>query len=215
MRGHALGGRGLGRIGVTLGVLVASIAMAGCTVDAPPGQGPHGARPPAAARPPASVEIPRERTRVYVANESSSTVTVIDGLTFEVLGTIDARNYATHDLALSRDGLRLFATNLASGRLSVIDTAAMEVVGSVYTGARSHVVALTNDDRQAWVANVGEDNASIIEVSTLRVLGSIATGKGPTGLAFSRDGRFAYNSPRSVRRLARTTSGSSIPGPAG
>ena len=137
VRGQALGRRGVGRIGVTLGVLIASIrGVAGCTVDGPPGQGPQGARPPAAASPPASVEIPRERTRVYVANESSSTVTVIDGLTFEVVGTIDAKNHATHDLALSRDGLRLFATNLASGRLSVIDTAAMEVVGSVYTGSR-------------------------------------------------------------------------------
>ena len=100
---HAFGARGVGWIGVTLGVLIASIGVAGCTVDAPPGQGPQGARPPAAARPPASVEIPRERTRVYVANESSSTVTVIDGVTFEVVGTIDARNHATHDLALSRD----------------------------------------------------------------------------------------------------------------
>ena len=123
-------------------------------------------------------------------------------LTFEVVGTIDAKNHATHDLALSRDGLRLFATNLASGRLSVIDTAAMEVVGSVYTGARSHVVALTNDDRQAWVANVGEDNVSIVEVSTLRILGSIATGKGPTGLAFSRDGRFAYVSNQGDKTVA-------------
>ena len=202
MRGQAFGRRGVGRIGVTLGVLIASIGVAGCTVDGPPGQGPQVARPPAAARPPASVEIPRERTRVYVANESSSTVTVIDGLTFEVVGTIDAKNHATHDLALSRDGLRLFATNLASGRLSVIDTTAMEVVGSIYTGARSHVVALTNDDRQAWVANVGEDNVSIVEVSTLRILGSIATGKGPTGLAFSRDGRFAYVSNQGDKTVA-------------
>ena len=179
MSGQAFGRRDVGRIGVTLGVLIASsIGVAGCTVDGPPGQGPQGARPPAAAGPPASVEIPRERTRVYVANESSSTVTVIDALTFEVVGTIDAKNHATHDLALSRDGRRLFATNLASGRLSVIDTAAMEVVGSVYTGARSHVVALTNDDRQAWVANVGEDNVSIVEVSTLRILRKHRDGQG-------------------------------------
>ena len=59
-------------------------------------------------------------TRVYVANESSNSVSVIDGVTFQPIGTVDARNHSTHDLALSRDGKRLFATNLASGRLSVM-----------------------------------------------------------------------------------------------
>jgi len=53
-------------------------------------------------------------SRVYVANESSNSVTVIDGDSFQVVGTVDARNHATHDLAVSRDGRWLFATNLAS-----------------------------------------------------------------------------------------------------
>ena len=57
--------------------------------------------------------------RVYVANESSNSVSVIDALTFKVIATVDAKNFSTHDLALSRDGTRLYATNLASGRLSV------------------------------------------------------------------------------------------------
>jgi len=44
------------------------------------------------------------RPRVFVANESSNTVTVVDGESFQVVGTVDARNHATHDLAVSRDG---------------------------------------------------------------------------------------------------------------
>jgi YVTN family beta-propeller protein len=161
---------------VTLALLLSSIGMAACARD--PG-------PPA-------TEIPQERTRVYVANESSNSITVIDARTYQVLATIDARNHATHDLALTRDGSLLLATNLASGRLSLIDTAAMEMIGSVYTGERAHVVAFTNDDRQAWIANIGENNVSILDVASRRILGTIPTGKGPTGLAFSRDGRFAY-----------------------
>lgn len=162
-------------VAVTLTLFVSTIGLAGC----------------ARGRPPAS-EIPPDRTRVYVANESSNSVTVIDARTFQVLATIDARNHSTHDLALSRDGGLLLATNLASGRLSLIDTAAMEMIASVYTGERAHVVAFTNDDRQAWIANIGENNVSILDVGTRRILGTIPTGKGPTGLAFSRDGRFAY-----------------------
>ncbi|OGK74945.1 MAG: hypothetical protein A2X51_00765 [Candidatus Rokubacteria bacterium GWC2_70_24] len=132
------------------------------------------------------------RTRIYVANESGNSVTVVDGTTFQVIGTVDARNHSTHDLAVTRDGKWLFATNLASGRLSVIDTDAMETVASIATGTRTHVVTLTNDNRHAWVCNIGENNISIIDTKTFRILGTIAVGKGPTGLAFSRDGQFAY-----------------------
>jgi YVTN family beta-propeller protein len=130
--------------------------------------------------------------RIYVANESSNDVSVIDAERLQPIGTIDARNHATHDLAVSRDGKMLFATNLASGRLSVIDTEKMETVASIYTGARSHVVTLTNDNRQAWIANIGEDNLAILDINTLKIIGFLPTGKGPTGMAFSRDGRFAY-----------------------
>jgi YVTN family beta-propeller protein len=130
--------------------------------------------------------------RVFVANESSNSVTVIDAATYKVIGTLDSRNEWTHDLSLLRDGKRLFATNLASGRLSIIDTETLETIASVPTGKRSHVVTLTNDNQQAWVANIDEDNISIVDTTTFRILGTILVGKGPTGLAFSRDGRFAY-----------------------
>jgi YVTN family beta-propeller protein len=132
------------------------------------------------------------RARVFVANESSNSVTVVDGDSFQVVATVDARNHATHDLAVSRDGRWLFATNLASGRLSAINTRALETVASIATGDRAHVVTLTNDNRQAWVANIGDNTISIVDTTTFRILGTIAVGKGPTGLTFSRDGRFAY-----------------------
>jgi YVTN family beta-propeller protein len=153
----------------------------------------------APAPPPKPVEAPQNR--IYVANESSNTVTVIDGTSFNVVGTVDAKNYSTHDLSLTRDGRLLFATNLASGRVSVIDTVSLETIASIFTGGRCHVVTLTNDNTQAWVANIGEDNISIIDVANLRILGTVPTGKGPTGLTFSRDGAYAYVSNQGDRTV--------------
>lgn len=141
-------------------------------------------------------------SRIYSANESSNTVSVIDALTYKPIATIDAKNVSTHDLALSRDGNRLYATNLASGRLSVIDTRKLETIASIYTGKRCHVVALSNDNRHAWVANIGEDTVSIVDTATYRVVGTIAVGRGPTGLTFSRDGSFAYVSNQGDRAVA-------------
>lgn len=175
----------------SLALLVVALGMGSCT--SPPVQ-------PAAA--------PEPSTRIYVANESSNSVTVVDANTFTVVGTIDARNYSTHDLALTRDGRRLFATNLASGRVSVIDTQGLEVIASIFTGSRSHVVTLTNDNRHAWVANIGEDTISIVDAETFRILGTIPTGRGPTGLTFSRDGRFAYVSNQGDRTVQVIDTGS-------
>jgi YVTN family beta-propeller protein len=132
------------------------------------------------------------KPRIYVANESSNTVTVLDAKTFRLIGTVDTRNHSTHDLALTRDGRRLFATNLASGKLSIIDTDMLETIASIYIGNRCHVVTLSNDNRQAWIANIGEDTISIMDTDTYRVLGTIPISKGPTGIAFSQDGRYAF-----------------------
>jgi len=147
-------------------------------------------------------ELPPLASRIYAANESSNTVSVIDAQTLQPIASIDAKNISTHDIALSRDGNRLYATNLASGRLSVIDTRALETIASIYTGARSHVVALTHDNRHAWVANIGENTVSIVDTATYRVVGAIATGRGPTGLVFSRDGSFAYVSNQGDKAVA-------------
>ena len=147
-------------------------------------------------------------SRVFVANESSNSVTVVDGDTFQVVGTVDSRNHATHDLAVSRDGRWLFATNLASGRLSAINARALETVASIATGDRAHVVTLTNDNRQAWVANIGENTISIVDTTTFRILGTIPVGKGPTGLTFSRDGRFAYVSNQGDKTVEVIDTGS-------
>src|ERR1043166_432076 len=139
--------------------------------------------------------------RIYVANESGNSVTVIDANSLNVVGTVDSLNHSTHDIAVTRDGRRVFVTNLASGKVSVIDTEKLETMASIYTGRRSHVVTLTNDNRQAWVANISDDNISVIDTQTLRILGTISVGKGPTGMTFSRDGRLAFVSNQGDRSV--------------
>lgn len=146
--------------------------------------------------------------RIYTANESSNTVSVIDAQTFKPVGSIDTKNISPHDIALARDGSRLYATNMASGRLSVIDTHALETIASIYTGVRCQMVALTNDNRHAWVTNIGENTVSIVDATTYRVVGMVRTGRGPSGLAFSRDGRFAYVSHQIDRSVGVIDTGS-------
>jgi YVTN family beta-propeller protein len=154
-------------------IVLASVA-AGC------------ATPPAA--PPARVD-----SRLYVANESGNSVSVIDSNTLEPLKTIPLALKGAHDMALTRDGRTLFVSNLLSGELAVLDTATFTVVATLPTGNRCHSIALTNDEKQVWVVNIGENNVSIIDVARLRILGTIpGVGKLPGHIRFSKDGGFAY-----------------------
>lgn len=111
-----------------------------------------------AEKPPAEVKVDK---RIYVANESSNTVTVIDALTLAPIKTIPMGLSGTHDLALTRDGRKLFVSNLLSGAVAVVDTATLEVVATIPTGNRCHSLALSNDESQLWVVNIGENNVSV------------------------------------------------------
>ena len=173
-------------------VTILALTLAGCADSFEPSRiGSFAMKSDGASPPP----------RIYVANESSNDVSVIDATTFEPVGTIAAMNHSTHDLAISRDGRRLFATNLASGRVSVIDTTKRETIASIYTGERCHVVALSNDNSQLWVANIGDNTISIVDTTTFRILGTIPVSKGPTGLTFSHDGRYAFVSSQGEKTV--------------
>ena len=175
-----------------------ALMIAGCAELEPAKIGSYAMKEAAPATAAPTVSLP---SRIYVANESSNDVSVIDANSFQPIGSIPSLNHSTHDLAVSRDGRRVYATNLASGRVSVIDTARKETIASIYTGDRCHVVALSNDDNQLWVANIGENTISIIDTTTFRIVGTIPVAKGPTGLAFSHDGRFAFVSAQGDKKV--------------
>lgn len=139
--------------------------------------------------PPAQVGPAR---RLYVANESSGTISMIDAAALRVVGTVELGTPGTHDLALTRDGKTLYATGLATGMLSVIDTAQGKILTTIFTGRRCHSVALTNDERHIWVVNIGENNVSIVDTKSHRILGTIPVGREPGHIRFNKDGQFAY-----------------------
>lgn len=140
------------------------------------------------------VALPVAGGRVYTANAESGTITVIDGVSMQVVATIDARGHLTSDLALSPDESRLFATNAQSGTLTVVDTASNEVVGTVAVGKMPHAVAVTPDGKQVWIVNADEDAIAIVHPTSVRVIGRLSLGAVPGDgtLCFTPDGSRAY-----------------------
>lgn len=144
-----------------------------------------------------------EAGTVYVANEISNTVSVIDTATNRVTATIPTGEenhhrplYSgiidAHGANLSPDGRLLVVTGRGSSNLLFIDTATNRVVADVLVGREPHVPTFTPDGREAWVTIRGRDHIAVLDTRTFQVTRHIKTMDGPSMLWFSPDGRRAY-----------------------
>lgn len=108
--------------------------------------------------------------RVYVGDQSSNTVSVIDPATNRVLGTIalgDSRltddlnpqyvkpSINAHGLGFSRDGKFVNVVSVASNTVTVIRTSNNTVVSQSYVGRAPHEAFFSADNRTVWVGTRG------------------------------------------------------------
>lgn len=143
--------------------------------------------------------------RVYTADQSSNTVSVIDPSANEVLGTIplgqdrldnvlgpvDTTEVNVHGLGFSRDGRRLDVISVGSNGAQVLDTATNRVLRTFHVGRSPHEGFISPDGRELWVAVRGEDHVAVIDLRTGRER-RIRTADGPSKVVFAPDGRRAY-----------------------
>lgn len=154
--------------------------------------------------------------RVYTADQSSNTVTVINPATNEVLGTlplgqqrvdgvlgpVDHDQVNVHGLGFSRDGRHLDVVSVTSNAVQVVDTATNEVVRTVYVGRAPHEAFTSPDGRELWTAVRGQDYVSVVDLGRGVEVRRIATAAGPSKVVFSPDGRTAYVNHLDAGQLA-------------
>ncbi|CAM3448614.1 hypothetical protein DESA109040_13165 [Deinococcus saxicola] len=113
------------------------------------------------------------RDRVYTADQTSNTVTVINPATNavvgqiplgnprpRVLGALDDMQVNVHGLGFSPDGRYLDVISNASNGVTIIRTRDNQVMGTVYIGRGPHEGFFTPDGQQVWVTVRGEDYLS-------------------------------------------------------
>ncbi|MFJ6392864.1 beta-propeller fold lactonase family protein [Streptomyces sp. NPDC091972] len=154
-----------------------------------------------------SVSVPVSgRDRVYTADQTSNTVTVIDPSTNKTLGTIAlgaqrlgatlspqyTDNVGVHGLAFSRDDTRLGVVSVTSNTVDIIDTATNKVINETDVGRASHEGTFTADGKQFWVADRGRDTVTVVDAVHGGVVTNIKVGDGPSKVVLSPDGKTAY-----------------------
>ena len=146
-----------------------------------------------------------ERDRVYAANQTSNTVSVIDPSTNKLLGLIRLGDpvpaalsplyrgqLLVHGLGYSPDGRMLAVVSIASNSVALIETETNKVKQIIYVGRSPHEAFFTADGRELWVTIRGEDYISVIDPAKMAEVRRIKLANGPGMTMFGPDGRYAF-----------------------
>lgn len=155
------------------------------------------------------------RDRVYTADQSSNTVSVINPATNQELGTIrlggsrldgvlgpvDTGEVKVHGLGFSPDGRLLDVISVTSNAAQVIDPATNTVQQTTYVRRAPHEGFISPDGKELWVAVRAENHVAVIRLSTGEVVDRIVTAPGASKVIFSPDGRLAFVNHLSANEL--------------
>jgi YVTN family beta-propeller protein len=145
------------------------------------------------------------RDRVYAADQTSNTVSVIDPSTNRLLGVIRlgdpvpgslsplyAGQLLVHGLGYSPNAKALAVVSVGSNSVTLIETATNRVEGVVYVGRSPHEAFFTPDGRELWVTVRGENYVSIIDPALMKETRRIKMANGPGMTSFGPDGKYAF-----------------------
>lgn len=143
--------------------------------------------------------------RLYTADQTSNTVSVIDPATNKFLGSIHLSEdvpaalsllyhgeLLVHGLGFSPDHKTLDVVSIGSNSVTLIDTETNTVKGKIYVGRSPHEAFFRPDGRELWVAVRGENYVSVIDPAQKREVRRIETANGPGMVLFRPDGKFAF-----------------------
>lgn len=143
--------------------------------------------------------------RVYAADQTSNTVSVIDPSTNKLLGVIKLGDTApgslaplykgqllVHGLGYSPDSKLLAVVSVGSNSITVIDTATNKIKGTVYVGRSPHEAFFTPNGNEIWVTVRGENYVSVIDPNQLKETRRIEVANGPGMTVFGPDGKYAF-----------------------
>jgi YVTN family beta-propeller protein len=145
------------------------------------------------------------RDRVYAADQTSNTVSVIDPSSNKLLGVLRLGDpvpgalsplykgqLLVHGLGYSPDSQTLAVVSVGSNSVTLIDTRTNQVKGTVYLGRSPHEAFFTPDGREVWVTVRGEDYVSVIDPVQMKETRRIAMANGPGMTMFGPDGKYAF-----------------------
>jgi YVTN family beta-propeller protein len=148
---------------------------------------------------PAGIAVTPDGKRLYVAENLTHKVAVVDLATRQVGAKIAVGEYP-YDCEASSDGKRVYVSNWGSRSVAVIDTAGNQVINNIPVGDHPNDLELTRDGRILYVANANSNTVSVVSTEQMKEIEAISTalhpkspiGSTPNAVALSPDEKTLY-----------------------
>lgn len=130
----------------------------------------------------------------YILNDSSTTVSVIDTATNQIIAQPDIGGTSIHGSAVLPNGNFAYLGVYGANRVAVVDTADQAVVATVTGIDRPRALAALPDSNRVYVGSQGSPSVSVIDTATNTITAQIALAAGTTAVSFaaSPDGSRVY-----------------------
>ena len=129
---------------------------------------------------------------IFVSNENSDTIAVLDLNTKELIKTINTGG-RPRDLKFNKDFSRLYAVVSEENHILEIDTKRIEIVRTINTGDDPEIFDIDVENKIIAVSNEDDNELTIIDLETKKIVESIKeVGVEPEGVNFTPDGKLVY-----------------------
>jgi YVTN family beta-propeller protein len=189
------------RLPAALVMIALTLLAAACSAEAPP-------RPDSAAATPSAGAAPAGR--LFVTNEMSGDLTVIDTAARQVVATIPlgkrprgvraSPDGSTLYVALSgspmappgTDESKLPPPDRKADGIGVVDVRQGRLLRVIPAGTDPEQLAVSQDGRWLFVANEDAAQTTVLDVTNGQIVGTIAVGGEPEGVDLRPDGKVVY-----------------------
>ncbi len=132
---------------------------------------------------PIGVGVNPTTDKIYVANSTDNTVSVIDGTNDTVTGSPITVGRTPWAVGVNPVADKIYVANWGDNTVSVIDGATDTVTGSPITvGTKPYAVGVNPTTNKIYVANWGDNTVSVIDGATDSVTGVLTVGTNPWGV---------------------------------
>jgi YVTN family beta-propeller protein len=166
------------------GNIISKMENGGQTIISSSGAGTVGRPGVAVDSYPIGVAVNPVTKNVYVTNEFSNTVSVINGITEKVTDTIRVGSFP-YGVAVNPFNDRIYVTNRGSNAVTVIDSPTNTKLSDISVGNSPVGIAVNPSSNWIYVTNINSGTVSVIDGITNKVTDTIAVGKAPYGVAIN------------------------------
>ena len=174
---------------------LAGVDLAAARVPAPVQRPRHAGRRPAGDHMPSLIPAcvaalllaatPAWASRILVSNEKDNTITVLDGDTLQITGTVPV-GARPRGILLSPDGKTLYICTSDADHIEALDLATM-AISVLPSNPDPEFFAISHDGLRIYIANENDAEVSVLDLASKQITDQIPVGVEPEGMAVSPD----------------------------